>query len=451
MKRKISSSYIDTLIFVPFIILNIVGLLMVWSVTSVNLIAQGMNGYSGVIKQLIFFAIGLGLCLFTKRLNHDFLSNPRLLTLSKIACFAMMVATFIPHVGVTVNGSNAWLNISVFTFQPIEIVKIGLILWMANDFVQLEQAIADGKYGFVFKKVLIGNCLRRHTPILKRITQFALSPVAFLILSFCQKDMGNMAICALIIIVMIGASGIRLGKIFKYLAPLAGIGFIGFWFLKNKKFITVLPNHIQERVMAWIDPFEKSITASAGWQLKQGMFAISNGGLRGAGLGRSIEKRGYLPEAENDFVFTILSEEFGAILASLVLLIITVMIGRMYKVAIRAKSAYNSMVMIGLGSFFLIQVFINVGGVIGLIPSTGVVFPFVSQGGTSLVILSLAIGIALNVSADEKIVEDFEVVARTEPPKPALEPEEPEAAQPGLAEKVTNEPENDNIIKVDFN
>ena len=131
-------------------------------------------------------------------------------------------------------------------------------------------------------------------------------------------------------------------------------------------------------------------------------YAMSNGGWFGLGLGNSIEKQGYLPEAHTDFVFSIVIEELGFVGASLILALLFFLILRIILVGIRAKNPFNSMMAIGIGGMLLVQTFVNIGGISGLIPSTGVTFPFLSQGGNSLWVISVAIAFVLNIDASEK-------------------------------------------------
>ena len=140
----------------------------------------------------------------------------------------------------------------------------------------------------------------------------------------------------------------------------------------------------------------------AGHQLANSYYAMVNGGWFGLGLGNSIEKRGYLPEAHTDFVFSIVIEEFGFVGASMILALLFFLILRIILVGIRAKDPFNSMVAIGVGGMILVQVFVNIGGISGLIPSRGNL-PFLSQGGNSLLVLSVAIALVLNIDASENV------------------------------------------------
>ena len=158
--------------------------------------------------------------------------------------------------------------------------------------------------------------------------------------------------------------------------------------------------YVAKRFSAFFNPFND--LSGAGHQLANSYYAMSNGGWFGLGLGNSIEKQGYLPEAHTDFVFAIVIEELGFVGASLILALLFFLILRIILVGIRAKNPFNSMMAIGIGGMILVQTFINIGGISGLIPSTGVTFPFLSQGGNSLWVLSVAIAFVLNIDASEK-------------------------------------------------
>ena len=158
--------------------------------------------------------------------------------------------------------------------------------------------------------------------------------------------------------------------------------------------------YVAKRFSAFFNPFND--LSGAGHQLANSYYAMSNGGWFGLGLGNSIEKQGYLPEAHTDFVFAIVIEELGFVGASLILALLFFLILRIILVGIRAKNPFNSMMAIGIGGMILVQTFINIGGISGLIPSTGVTFPFLSQGGNSLWVLYVAIAFVLNIDASEK-------------------------------------------------
>ncbi len=168
------------------------------------------------------------------------------------------------------------------------------------------------------------------------------------------------------------------------------------------KFIQDLSSHFYQiqRFTAFYHPFKYS--ASVGRQLVNSYYAISNGGFFGLGLGNSIEKRGYLPEPYTDFILSVTTEELGFIGAAVLVILLLFIILRVYLIGIRSNNLYNRLFCFGVGTFMFVESFFNIGAVIGLLPITGVTFPFVSYGGSSMLVLSAALGMVMNISANQK-------------------------------------------------
>ena len=154
------------------------------------------------------------------------------------------------------------------------------------------------------------------------------------------------------------------------------------------------------RLVAFIDPFGHA--NGSGQQLVNSYYALSNGGVFGVGLGNSIQKRGYLPEPNTDFIMAITGEELGLIGVVIIMLLLGIIVWRIIRIGIRSADSFNTLVCYGVATYFAVQAFINVGGVIGWLPITGVTFPFISYGGSSMFSLTLSLGIVLNISADER-------------------------------------------------
>jgi cell division protein FtsW len=219
--------------------------------------------------------------------------------------------------------------------------------------------------------------------------------------------LGNTIIIGLVVLVMISASGISWRWFTGYGRALV-VAVIAFTIWLYMIQGNVIPNwflggklaYVNSRFKAMVNPFNGLSTY--GHQLANSYYAVVNGGWFGRGLGNSIEKNGFLPEAHTDFIFAIVLEELGLIGGIIVLGILFFMIIRILQVGIRAKNPFNSLMCIGVSSMLLISTFVNVGGAFGIIPETGVTFPFLSQGGSSFLILSLGIAFVLNISADEK-------------------------------------------------
>ena len=219
-----------------------------------------------------------------------------------------------------------------------------------------------------------------------------------------MPDLGNATILALTVLMMITVSGIG----YRWFTSLLGLVVSGSTIVLGTICIVgvdrvakvPLFGYVAKRFSAFFNPFKD--LSGAGHQLANSYYAMSNGGWFGLGLGNSIEKQGYLPEAHTDFVFSIVIEELGFVGASLILALLFFLILRIILVGIRAKNPFNSMMAIGIGGMLLVQTFVNIGGISGLIPSTGVTFPFLSQGGNSLWVISVAIAFVLNIDASEK-------------------------------------------------
>ena len=297
-------------------------------------------------------------------------------------------------IGSPINGAYGWIKVGPITIQPAEYLKIIIIWYLAQRFSKQQDEIAV----YDFQVLTLNQWLPRafndwRFVLLVMIGSLAIFP-----------DLGNATILILVSLLMYTISGIAYRWFTTILGLLAGVSMISLTairFIGVEKFSKIpVFGYVAKRFSAFFNPFND--LAGSGHQLANSYYAMVNGGWFGLGLGNSIEKRGYLPEAHTDFVFSIVIEEFGFVGASLILALLFFLILRIILVGIRARDPFNSMVAIGIGGMILIQVFVNIGGISGLIPSTGVTFPFLSQGGNSLLVLSVAIAFVLNIDASEK-------------------------------------------------
>lgn len=379
-------------ILIPYLLLSVLGLIVVYSTTSASLIQEGKSTLQLVRSQGIFWIISLLLIALIYKFKLRFLRNDRLLF---IVMFVELILLFLARlIGVPVNGAYGWISVGPLTIQPAEYLKIIIVWYLAQRFSKQQDEIAI--YDF---QVLTQNSWY---PVAFNDWRFVLLILIGSLGIF--PDLGNATILILVSLVMYTLSGIA----HRWFPIFLGFLVVGSTFILNLvKFVGVdkfqkipLFGYVAKRFSAYFNPFDD--LAGAGHQLANSYYAIVNGGWFGLGLGNSIEKRGYLPEAHTDFVFSIVIEEFGFVGASLILALLFFLILRIILVGIRAKDPFNSMMAIGIGGMILIQVFVNLGGISGLIPSTGVTFPFLSQGGNSLLVLSVAIAFVLNIDASEK-------------------------------------------------
>ncbi|RTZ11977.1 cell division peptidoglycan polymerase FtsW [Streptococcus pneumoniae] len=379
-------------ILIPYLLLSILGLIVVYSTTSAILIEEGKSALQLVRNQGIFWIVSLILIALIYKLKLGFLRNERLLF---IVMFVELILLALARlIGIPVNGAYGWIKVGPITIQPAEYLKIIIVWYLAQRFSKQQDEIAV----YDFQVLTLNQWLPRafndwRFVLLVMIGSLAIFP-----------DLGNATILILVSLLMYTISGIAYRWFTTILGLLAGVSMISLTAIRIigvEKFSKIpVFGYVAKRFSAFFNPFND--LAGAGHQLANSYYAMVNGGWFGLGLGNSIEKRGYLPEAHTDFVFSIVIEEFGFVGASLILALLFFLILRIILVGIRARDPFNSMVAIGIGGMILIQVFVNIGGVSGLIPSTGVTFPFLSQGGNSLLVLSVAIAFVLNIDASEK-------------------------------------------------
>ncbi len=382
-------------ILIPYLILSILGLIVIYSTTSATLIQLGANPFRSVINQGVFWAVSLVAIIFIYKLKLNFLKNSKVLTMAVLVeVFLLLIARFFTQ---EVNGAHGWIVIGPISFQPAEYLKVIIVWYLAFTFARRQKKIEIYDYQALTK----GRWLPRTLSDLKDWRFYSLFMIGLVI---AQPDLGNGSIIVLTVIIMYCISGIGY-RWFSALLGLIVVGstlFIGTIAVVGVETMAKVPvfGYVAKRFNAFFDPF-KDLTDS-GHQLANSYYAMSNGGWFGRGLGNSIEKLGYLPEATTDFVFSIVIEELGVIGAGFILALVFFLILRIMHVGIKAKDPFNSMIALGIGAMLLMQVFVNIGGISGLIPSTGVTFPFLSQGGNSLLVLSVAIGFVLNIDANEK-------------------------------------------------
>ncbi|PIO79257.1 cell division peptidoglycan polymerase FtsW [Streptococcus parauberis] len=382
-------------ILLPYLILSVLGLIMVYSTTSATLIQYNLSPFRSVLNQGAFWLLSLTAISFIYKLKLNFLNNSKVLTLvMMIEVFLLIVAHFFTK---EVNGAHGWIVLGPISFQPAEYLKIIIVWYLASTFSRRQKEIATYDYQALTRNRWWPNQF-------SDLKDWRVYSMVLILLVAAQPDLGNAAIIVLTTIMMISVSGIGY-KWFSALLTLITITsaiFLGSISVIGVERVARIPvfGYVAKRFSAFFNPFH-DLTGS-GYQLAHSYYAMSNGGWFGVGLGNSIEKRGYLPEAQTDFVFSIVIEELGLIGATLILALVFFLILRILNVGIKAKNPFNSMMALGVGGMILMQVFVNIGGISGLIPSTGVTFPFLSQGGNSLLVLSVAIGFVLNIDASEK-------------------------------------------------
>ncbi|MGP3640678.1 FtsW/RodA/SpoVE family cell cycle protein [Lentilactobacillus hilgardii] len=380
---KVRLRHLDLFIFLPYIILCVLGIIMVYSASANIGIQNGGSPKSYLIKQIIFVVISLVLVFGTTAFNLKKIRNKKFLRWLGY-CFILVLIGLLA-VGQTVNGAAGWIHIGGINIQPAEFAKFYLIILVADavDRDENELTISTSHWWQALRHPL-------------------LIVAVMLILIFFQPDVGGVAINFAIVFIMLIASGFSWKRGVTYLV---GFGIAAYAFMM----VVLVPlsesgkiqSYQLSRITAFVNPFKHA--TGVGQQLVNSFYAISNGGLFGSGLGNSIQKTGYLPEPNTDFIMAILTEELGALATVAVMAILALIIFRTVLIGIRCNSTYQSLICYGVAAYLTVQALFNMGGVVGLLPITGVTFPFISYGGSSMMTLSLCIGIVLNISGRQRL------------------------------------------------
>ncbi|MTB64938.1 FtsW/RodA/SpoVE family cell cycle protein [Streptococcus sp. zg-86] len=392
-------------ILIPYLILSIIGLIMIYSTTSALQVQNEGNPFKLLLSQAGYWVISLVAIYIIYRMKLSFLRRTGLISVTLLIDGFLLV---ISHFFDAVNGAHGWIRLGpggIIGLQPAEYLKLLIVWYLAHQFAKIQGEIRKYDYQALTKGQWIPN----------KLNDWRLVSLVFLGLVASLPDLGNAVIVALIIVVMVTASGIGYRWFSTALLGIVSASalLLGTIRVLGVEFVAKIPlfGYIARRFAAYFNPFENA--TESGWQLTNSYYAMSNGGWFGRGLGNSIEKNGYLVEAHTDFAFSIVIEELGFLGASLILALLFFLILRIIVVGIRAKNPFNAMMALGVAGMLLVQTFVNIGGISGLIPATGVTFPFISQGGNSLLIISIGIAFVLNIDANEKRELIQEEIERT--------------------------------------
>jgi len=344
-------------------LLCIVGMVMVLSASSVLSIGVFGSPWHYFERQAAWLAVGIVGFAVAALVPMDLWR--RLSKLAMVVTIAMLVAVLVPGVGVSAGGASRWLGTSSLQIQPSELAKLSLILFAA-DVLDRRSASSDWKYRFA--------------PVL--IAAFVL-----VALIMKQPDMGTSMVLMFTVGVMMLAASMPA-------RPLMGFGALtlvgGYVYARSA-------SYRWQRMTAFLHPL--SSASSTGYQSAQALFAMSHGHLLGDGIGSSLASYGWLPNAESDFIFAVLSEETGLVGGTFMAVLFLAFASVGVRVACRARSGYQALVAAGVTGWLVGQAVLNIGAVVGLLPVTGVPLPFVSFGGTSLVIALFGAGMLANISS----------------------------------------------------
>jgi len=353
---------IDYIILIPILILSAFGLLMVYSASNVVALNDFNDSFYYFKRQLLFMVIGIILMFIISKINIKLIIKYTVFIF--LFCLFLLILVLIPGIGVVRGGARSWIGIGTFSIQPSEFMKVAIILLISKYLSVYYKDLIKIKY-FIFLSIII---------------------IIIFLLIMLQPDFGT----GLVILLSCFGFLYICGANYKLFIIIGLLGLLGISIL-----IISAPYRL-ERILAYLDPWSDPL--GSGFQGIQSLFAITPGGLFGHGFNNSIQKHFFLPEPQNDFIFAIVVEEFGLIGAFIVLSLFFIIIYRCYKLSRKTDNYFCKFLLIGLPLTLAIQIFINVGVVIGLLPVTGITLPLFSYGGSSLLINYISFGIILNAS-----------------------------------------------------
>jgi cell division protein FtsW len=348
------------------LLLATIGTIMIYSASSILSMERFHDGQFFLKKQLFFLAIGLaGMALLAKLPYYKL----RKLSWPGIFFSAFLLALImVPGMGVKAGGAVRWLNLGFFSFQVSEMAKIALIIFLAGFFTDNYTQVRNFKQG-----ILIPAC----------VSGLLVGLIVF------QPDFGTSAIMGAIVFIMIYLAG---GRIVHLSALIAVFTPIALWLLLQKSYRLA-------RLTAFLDPWQDP--QRSGFQIIQSLLSFGKGGLFGIGIGDGMQKLFYLPEPHTDFILSVIAEESGFLGVGLVLILYIVIIIRGFRISLKAPDIFGNLLAAGLTTLIALETFINIAGVMGIVPLKGLALPFLSYGGSSLIMSMLLIGILLNVSSYE--------------------------------------------------
>ncbi len=350
-------------------VLCVFGLIMVGSASPLISISLYGSPWAILIRQAMYMGVGVAALLILSRVDYRkwrALRGPLV-----VVSMGLLVVVLVPHLGVTSGGSSRWIGFGMFQVQPSELMKLALVVFAADLLARRSHPSADPKLVIV--------------PVL---CVLAISGVLIL----KQPDMGTAMVLGCIAFGILFMGGVPIGPIVKIMGLFVGLAFI----------VGLADPYRRDRILSFLNPGANR--SGSGYQVWQSLIGLGSGHLFGLGLGGGREKWGGLPNAHTDFIFSVVGEELGLIGAVLLLGLFFALAWFGLRAATRAPDRFGSLMAVGITTWITSQAVINIGAVIGVLPVTGIPLPFVSYGGSSLIITMAAVGILLNIATHERSV-----------------------------------------------
>lgn len=374
--RMANLAFPDIWLLVGVMMLMTIGAIMVMSASSPLAALNGQSKYYFAIRQMVFYGLAFFVMYGVYSLPSSFWDKRAkiLIVLTVLA----LLAVYIPGIGVKVNGARRWLNFGLFRLQSSELVKLAVIAFTAHYICKVGPKI--------------------ETSIRPMLASIGLMLIFALILH-TQKDFGTTVMMLAIVVGMLFMAGMPL-RYFAMMVPLGAAGLTA---------AIIIEPYRMQRLVDFLKPFDNQLGGS--YQLANSLIAIGRGGISGVGLGESVFKHQFVPEAHTDFIFAIICEEFGMIGALTVMAIFVLIVWRAFAIgntAARVRKRFASYTAYGIGLWIGVQASINLGVVMGVLPTKGLTLPFISYGGSSILVTAAAVGILLRIDSESRYQMNWE-------------------------------------------
>ncbi|MEJ6950936.1 stage V sporulation protein E [Natronospora cellulosivora (SeqCode)] len=353
----------DYIVFFIVITLLALGLIMILSASSIRALTLYGDSFYLFRNQLIWAVVGIAAMIFF--MNVDYHIYKKYSKMILIITLILLILVLIPGIGIVAGGSRRWLGIGAFRIQPSELAKLGMVIYLARYFSRKSDNIDSFFNGVLPPLIILG--------------------IIFLLI-LLEPDLGTAVTIAGTFFLMLFTAGAKFSHLF--FLVLSGIPMIIYFIFSE--------DYRRDRLLSFLDPWADPL--DTGYHIIQSLLALGSGGIFGVGLGQSKQKFLYLPEPGTDFIFAVLGEELGVLGTLFVLALFFLFFWRGLKIASSVPDIFGSMLAVGISSMVVIQALINIGVVTSSMPITGITLPFISYGGTSLVIMLSAVGILLNIS-----------------------------------------------------
>ena len=354
----------DLVILLMAVALTCFGVVMVYSASSVMAAKRFNDGFYFLKRQGVFALLGFAMMAFAMRVDYQ--QWRRIAVPLLIGCLVLLLLVFVPGIGGTAKGASRWLRFPGFSFQPSELAKIALIIYMAYSLDKKQEKLRFFSTGFLPYMVVLALL------------------IAILLM---QHDLGASLTLGAVSLSMLFIAGARPRYILGMFVMAVPFLYYAIW----------TKSYRLARIKIFLDPWKDP--TNAGFQIIQSWLAFGTGGIFGQGLGEGKQKLFYLPEAHTDFILSVVGEELGFIGVIVIAAMFFLLVQRSFRVALQAEDDFGRFLAFGITVLLGIEGFVNMGVVTGLLPTKGLALPFISYGGSSLIITLFAVGVLLNVSS----------------------------------------------------